>query len=210
MKKILHGIEALFAAIKKITCGRMLAGRHIQLAAGEDPSDRLAYDGWLKVYKRKIKNREYDVLKDYNAVSAIIVNEFNELLLVKQYRPALMRETLEIPAGVMDNKGESEHESLVRELKEETGLQITPESLVHALDYKPMVGFSNSLMKVFYGKASKVELKAGLINDEDVYEALWMGLDEVSGKISRGEIQDVKTILAYYYLTGAGKEGHKV
>jgi len=163
-------------------------------------SDEIVYDGWLKVYKRKIKDREYDILKDYDAVTAIIVNEYNELLLVKQFRPALMEETLELPAGTMDIKGENETECLIRELSEETGLHIEAESIKHVFSYKPMMGFSNSSMKVFVVKVKKVELLENPIKDEEVYEVFWMCLNELGEKISRGEILDVKTLLAYYYL----------
>ena len=159
--------------------------------------DKLAYDGWLKVYKRKVGDREYDILKDYNAVAAIIVNQFNEILLVKQFRPALMEETLEIPAGSLDIENEDEITCLIRELKEETGLIVKPESLKHLVSYKPMMGFSNSLMKIYYTNILKEETQNIKIQDEDVYDLVWMGFDELDKKIKNGDMLDVKTILAF-------------
>ncbi|HOV26368.1 MAG TPA: NUDIX hydrolase [Pseudobacteroides sp.] len=162
--------------------------------------DEKVYDGWLKVFKRKIGDRTYDILKDYDAVAAVVVNEYNELLLVKQFRPALMEETLEIPAGCLDINGEDEISSIVREISEETGLGIKPEEAKHILSYKPMVGFSNSLMKLYLINVKKDLVKVGRVEDEDVYEVLWMDIDKLGEDISQGKNIDVKTILAYYYL----------
>lgn len=68
--------------------------------------DELVYNGWLKVYNREIEENKYDILKNYDAVSAIVLNQFDEILLVKQFRPAIMQETLEVPAGCVDIHGE--------------------------------------------------------------------------------------------------------
>lgn len=159
--------------------------------------DRLAYDGWLKVYKRKVGGREYDILKDYNAVAAIIVNEYNEILLVKQFRPALMEETLEIPAGSLDIENEDEITCLVRELKEETGLNIKTDSIKHIVSYKPMMGFSNSLMKIYHINVLKEETRNVKIEDEDVFDLVWIGFDELDKKIKNGHMLDIKTIIAF-------------
>lgn len=158
------------------------------------------YDGWLKVFKRKVGERTYDILQDYDAVAAVVVNEYNEILLVKQFRPALKEETLEIPAGCLDIEGESEIASIIREIAEETGLRIKTEEAKHILSYKPMVGFSNSLMKLYRINVKKAMVEVGQVEDEDVYEVLWMDIDKLGQDISHGKNLDVKTILAYYYL----------
>ena len=162
--------------------------------------DKKVYDGWLKVFKRKVGQKTYDILQDYDAVAAVVVNEYSELLLVRQFRPALMEETLEIPAGCLDINGEDEKSSIVREISEETGLRIKPEEAKHILSYKPMVGFSNSLMKLYLINVKKDLVKLGRVEDEDVYEVLWMDIDKLGQDISQGKNLDIKTILAYYYL----------
>jgi len=166
--------------------------------------DKIVYDGWLKVAKRTVNGKDYDILKDYDAVSAIIINEYNEILLVKQFRPALMETTLEIPAGTLDIKEESEIDCLLRELREETGINFSDGKIEHVISYKPMMGFSNSLMKVYLIRTQKDRLQRNIVHDEDVHEAVWVGLDEIGEKISSGKILDVKVILAYYYLKALG------
>ncbi len=57
-------------------------------------------------------------LLDYVATLAVSAN--NEIILVRQYRPAIERQTLELPAGHVE-AGEPAIDSALRELEEETG-----------------------------------------------------------------------------------------
>lgn len=164
-------------------------------------NDELAYNGWLKVYKRQIGNRTFDILDDYNAVAALILNEYGEVLLVKQFRASVMRETLEIPAGAMDIDGEDEAGCLVRELQEETHLRIKAEELNPIISYKPNLGFSKSKMQIFMAQVNKDRVVYEKTEcDEEVYGITWMGFNDLEGHIMKGTIQDVKTIMVYLYM----------
>src|SRR5437764_8307698 len=57
-------------------------------------------------------------LPDY--VSIVPITRQRELLLVRQYRPALEQYALELPAGCID-EGETAEACAIRELMEETG-----------------------------------------------------------------------------------------
>lgn len=165
--------------------------------------DKLVYNGWLKLYHRKIDGKLYDIIKNYDAVSAAIINEFNEILLVKQFRPSIMEYTLEIPAGCLDVSGESVEDCLIREIKEETTLDISMDSLEKIVSYKPMMGFSGSIMHLFKASLKKSSLKNNIVDDTDVTEVMWMPFDEFEKKIKEGIICDSKTIMSYYYLLSA-------
>lgn len=162
--------------------------------------EKLIYSGWLKLFKRLIGNKEYEILKNHDAVSSIVLNEFNEILLVKQFRPAVMRETLEIPAGVLDITGESEEACIIRELEEETALKIKEESLEKIISYKPILGFSESNMTIFKTRIKKEQFNSSKIKDVDVIEGTWISIDILEEKINSGEIIDDKTIMSYFYL----------
>ncbi|MGD0154069.1 MAG: NUDIX hydrolase [Thermacetogeniaceae bacterium] len=163
--------------------------------------DKVAYDGWLKVHKRQIGNKTYDILKDYDAVAALIMNEYGEVLLVKQFRPSIMRDALEIPAGTMDLEGESETECLARELKEEAHLAILPEDLQPLISYKPNLGFSNSDMHIYLAKIGKNRVvNEKPPDDEDINEIVWIKFNELERYIMDGKIQDIKTIIVYLYI----------
>lgn len=142
-------------------------------------SERLVYSGWLKLYKRLIGNKEYEILKNHDAVSAMVLNEFDEILLVKQFRPSVMRETLEIPAGVLDITGEPEESCIIRELEEETALKVEKNNLQRIVSYKPILGFSASNMTIFKTRIKKDDFNSSKIKDVDVTEGIWLSFEEL-------------------------------
>jgi ADP-ribose pyrophosphatase len=79
---------------------------------------------WFEIVAKTMRPDEapYYSLKlaDYAAVVALTDDE--QLLIVRQYRPAVERYTLELPSGVVD-PGESPQESARRELLEETAYE---------------------------------------------------------------------------------------
>ncbi|GAB6054606.1 NUDIX hydrolase [Magnetospira thiophila] len=58
-----------------------------------------------------------------NTVMAIVVTAAGELVVVRQYRPAVGAKTLELPAGICD-PGETPEQSIRREILEETGFDV--------------------------------------------------------------------------------------
>lgn len=166
--------------------------------------EELVYDGWIKVYKREIEGKNYDILKNHDAVSVFLLNEYEEVLLVRQYRPALMMETMEIPAGVLDKEGESAEQCAAREVQEESGITIDSGSLKKTLQYKPMMGLSNSTMSIFTGRVKKDKTSINSkLEDDEVTEAFWMPMESLRLNIEEGKIFDSKTLMAYYYYVSS-------
>ena len=79
---------------------------------------------WFQVVAKTVDAEEepyYSLrLPDYAAVIAL--TEEQRVVLVRQYRPAVERYTLELPSGLVD-PGESPAETAGRELLEETGYE---------------------------------------------------------------------------------------
>lgn len=67
----------------------------------------------------KIATREY--AKHIGAVAVVPLTDKNEVICVRQFRYALGRTVLEIPAGKLDFYTEDYQEAALRELREETG-----------------------------------------------------------------------------------------
>ena len=120
-----------------------------------------------------------------------------EIIMVRQYRYALKRETLEIPAGKID-KGESPEECIKRELIEETGFET--KFIQWLYTYAPAIGYSNELIHLYSGRdLKKVETK---IDEDEISSLEILTLDEVIRMIKDHRIIDGKTIIALAFAGG--------
>ena len=87
----------------------------------------LVYQGTiLEVYKDHMEfsngnTAEWDFIHHDGAAAVVPVMDDGRILMVSQYRNALERETLEIPAGKLDKPDEPGIDCARRELEEETG-----------------------------------------------------------------------------------------
>ena len=70
--------------------------------------------------------------------------------LVRQYRPAVGRAMLEIPAGLLDSPDEPELEAAQRELREETGLIAA--NWVKLCDITPSPGYLTERIALFLAR----------------------------------------------------------
>ncbi|MDE7403803.1 MAG: NUDIX hydrolase, partial [Lachnospiraceae bacterium] len=69
---------------------------------------------------------KWDFIKHKGAAAVVPVDDKGRLIMVKQYRNALDRYTLEIPAGGLNGQEEPTMEAAARELAEETGYTAEP------------------------------------------------------------------------------------
>jgi ADP-ribose pyrophosphatase len=128
---------------------------------------------------------------DHPEASAIIpfVSD-KEILMVRQYRYALGRETLEIPAGKLD-PGESPEQCIRRELMEETGYEVR--SLEWVYTYAPALGYSNELIHIYSGHA--LRKTDTVIDEREIASVEKIPLDKLKSMIKDRVILDGKTLL---------------
>lgn len=133
---------------------------------------------------------KYDFINHQGAAAVLPVTEEGKIIMVKQYRPALDRFTLEIPAGGLNGPDEPTKDAAARELEEETGF--CSENLELLLSLRTTVAFCNEKIDVYLAR----DLKRSNQNlDEDEFiDVNTYTLDELCEKIYSGEIEDSKTI----------------
>lgn len=162
----------------------------------------LAYEGTvLKVYKDYMEfengNKEvWDYIHHNGAAAVIPVLDDGRILMVKQFRNALDRETLEIPAGKLDDPGESGIACARRELEEETGYK--SDHLEWLLNIRTTVALCNEKIEVYL--ARDLQAARQHLDENEYVDVLAYTVEELKEKIYQGEIEDSKTIasvLAY-------------
>ncbi len=132
------------------------------------------------------------IFVDHPQAAAVIPFVSNdEIIMVRQYRYALGRETLEIPAGKID-KGENPEECIKRELIEETGYDANRINWIFT--YAPALGYSNELIHLFTG--SDLKRLEQRIDENEISSLEVLKIDEVIEMIRGHEIVDSKTIIA--------------
>lgn len=162
----------------------------------------LMYKGTvLEVYKDSMEfangnHEEWDFIKHNGAAAVVPVLDDGRILMVSQFRNALDRKTLEIPAGKFDDPDEKGILCAARELEEETGYK--SEQLEWLINIRTTVALCNEKIEIYVAR----KLKAGTQNlDENEYvNVKAYTVDELKEKIFSGEIEDSKTIasiLAY-------------
>lgn len=147
---------------------------------------------------------KWDFIKHKGAAAVVAVTKDEKLLMVRQYRNALDRYTIELPAGGRDTPEESTMECAARELEEETGYRA--EELEYLISLKTTVAFCDELIDVYVARnliPSKQKLDEGEYINVVEYD-----LDELCQMIFDKKIQDSKTvsaILAYKLKYGMKK-----
>jgi ADP-ribose pyrophosphatase len=87
---------------------------------------RIEVSPWLEVIARDVQFSPGATVETYFAIAqphylvALAVIPDGRIVLVRQYRPAIQRFSLELPAGLLEEHEQPE-DAMIRELKEETG-----------------------------------------------------------------------------------------
>ncbi|MBQ8326946.1 MAG: NUDIX hydrolase [Lachnospiraceae bacterium] len=151
----------------------------------------------IDYYKDTVKVPNGNVVKwdyiDHKGAAAVVpVTDDGKILMVKQYRNALNRETLEIPAGGLNGADEPTLDAAARELREETGYVSNDLELL--ITIRTTVAFCNEKIDIYVAK-NLVKSEQDLDEDEfiDVYP---MEIAELEEMIYSGKMEDSKTISA--------------
>lgn len=155
------------------------------------------YKGWLSIKEIFNNGRRYEKLEHKDAVSALVFNKDNQILLVKQFRPCIGKYIWEIPAGVTDKEGLSNEKVLIEELKEEGNINENDILDIEVLiENYMLVGCSDAKMTIYQVKLNK-NIQDIIPKDDDVEEIMWIDINKLKKMIDNKIIQDNKTIMAY-------------
>lgn len=139
---------------------------------------------------------KWDFIEHKGAAAVVAVREDGKLLMVRQYRNALERETLELPAGGLNDRKEPTDVAAIRELSEETGYVCDEVELLVSI--YTTVAFCNEKIDIYVAR----DLKPGKqhLDEDEFINVEAYSVEELKQMILQCKIQDSKTIcgvLAY-------------
>ncbi|GIW98958.1 MAG: ADP-ribose pyrophosphatase [Pirellulaceae bacterium] len=136
-----------------------------------------------------------ETIEHPGAVVVIPVVSDSQVCLIRNYRVALDRQLIELPAGTLEGS-ESPEATARRELAEETGY--LTETVQPLCEFFMSPGILNERMLVYVAR----DLQAGRPAREpgEMIDNLLFRFDEVDEAIRQGRIVDAKTIAAWLYF----------
>lgn len=137
----------------------------------------------------KTATREW--IEHPGAVAVVPICNDGKIALVRQFRYPVGKVMLEVPAGKLDS-GEDPDDSVLRELKEETGY--TAKKIRKLTSIVTTPGFSNEVIHLYIAE----DLITGKqCPDEDEFiHVVKYTREEIKDMIQNGKINDAKSILA--------------
>lgn len=136
-----------------------------------------------------------DIIRHPGASAILAFLDDETVLLVEQFRAALDRVLIEIPAGKLE-KGEDPKVCAIRELEEETGFK--SDNIEYLGKIATGAGFTDEQINIFKATNLYKGVKGG---DEDEFiNVKAYKLSEIKEMIKSGEIIDAKTISAFMYI----------
>lgn len=131
-----------------------------------------------------------DVIRHPGASAVVALTETGKIVLVRQYRTAIDRVTVEIPAGKLD-PGEDPEDCARRELLEETGFKAGRINLLTTI--APAVGYSDELIHIYM--ATGLTFVGASPDDDEFVNVDLVPLHELIDAVLDGKIQDTKTVI---------------
>jgi ADP-ribose diphosphatase len=130
-----------------------------------------------------------EVVRHVGGVAIVPVID-DSVILVQQYRIAIGRDVLELPAGKLE-EGEAPEVCAYRELEEEIGYRTRDMRL--ATSYFSSVGFTDEKIHIFL--AFQLQKVAQRLDPDESIQIVTIPISEIEERLAKGEFDDAKTII---------------
>ena len=132
-------------------------------------------------------------------VDAVIICAYhkqqNKLVIIKEFRVPINKYIYELPAGLVDSDDDNFEETVIRELKEETGLDLLDVNNDYTIEKTYLSpGMTDESIALVFCTCDGELNKDGLEDDEDI-EAILVSQEEARKILKSKEKMDVKAFL---------------
>ena len=138
---------------------------------------------------------EREIVDHADAVAILPIDNEKNLWMVRQYRKALEKAILEIPAGLLEDD-EEPIKGAQRELLEETGIRAG--SWQKILSYYTTAGFTNEKIHIYM--ARDLVIGENDLDKDEFLQVEKIPLQKAYDAIFAGKIVDGKSIIGIQYL----------
>ncbi|WP_232667345.1 NUDIX domain-containing protein [Pseudonocardia sp. TRM90224] len=153
-----------------------------------------------------------EVVEHPGAVAVAALDADDRIMMIHQYRHPVGRRLWELPAGLLDVRGEDPLAAAQRELAEEAGIEATEWSVL--VDVAPSPGFSDESVRVFLARGLTEVGRPDLGDDEEAdLTTRWVSLSVAVRMALSGTIVNSSTVagvLAAHVLAGSPTAGRPV
>ena len=143
-----------------------------------------------------------EVVERTDCIAVVAADKDGNILLEKQYRQAVGKELLEIPAGGID-EGEDPETAVVREMREETGFR--PRKIQRLTGFYSSPGYSTEYLYLYLA----TDLVRDPLSAEDTagIEWMWVPMAQIQEMIASGKIEDSKSVAGLLFYLEYLKHG---
>lgn len=159
--------------------------------------ERFAFDG-------ETITREF--VDHTGAVAVLALDDDDRVMCIRQYRHPVGLREWELPAGLLDQRGEDALDAAKRELAEETDLVARDWWVLQDLLTSP--GGSSEAIRVYLARGiSAAPQTFAREHEEADIEPRWVSLDEAFEAVRGGLVHNATTIIAIYAAHAARADG---
>ena len=115
------------------------------------------------------KQSKRELIEHPGAVAIIAVTDEQKIIMVEQYRKALERSLVEIPAGKLE-PGEAPETTAMRELEEETGY--SAQKLEKLISFSTSPGFADEVVHLFLAVGLHKAVNGAVTDDDEFVELM--------------------------------------
>ena len=169
------------------------------------------FHGWVwNIASETFEYGDEPITREYvdhtGAVAVLALDEDDRALFIQQYRHPVRNRGWELPAGLLDEPGESPLAAAQRELAEEADLEAGTWHLL--LDFWTSPGGSNESIRIFLARGLRpTPARFDRTHEEADIVTAWVGLDDALDGILAGELHNPAALQAVFAATESRRRG---